>query len=338
LSYGGKIPIAPSIHLVPEGVFLMKVLLVDDTLTDRLVIKSYLKSMGHEIVIGENGEQAVSLFASEAPDLVLLDVIMPVMDGYEAARRIRASTAEWIPIIFLSAKTTAEDIAAGIEAGGDDYLLKPVDQLVITAKMGAMERIATMRRKLIEVSEALEDANAELQRLACVDGLTDLTNRRELDLSLMREARRCARQRAPLSVVMIDIDHFKAFNDTFGHLEGDECLRRVAGALRAQLKRPADIAARYGGEEFCLVLPDTDSVGAKEVAESVRQRVEALGIPQAPKAAAGTVTVSLGVATCLPGGEDQAHDLIQRADQALYKAKDSGRNRVEVASSNPSAS
>jgi diguanylate cyclase (GGDEF)-like protein len=332
LSHGGKIPIPESASFVLEGVFLVKVLLVDDTLTDRLVIKSYLKSMGHEIVIGENGEQAVSLFASEAPDLVLLDVIMPVMNGYEAARRIRASTAEWIPIIFLSAKTTAEDIAAGIEAGGDDYLLKPVDQLVITAKMGAMERIATMRRTLIKVSEELEAANAELQRLACVDGLTDLCNRRELDLSLTREARRCARRKTPLSLVMIDIDHFKAFNDTFGHLEGDECLRRVAGALRTELKRPADIAARYGGEEFCLVLPDTDAAGAKEVAESVRQRVAALGIPQAPGLAVITVTVSLGVATCVADGNDHANDLIARADQALYRAKEMGRNRVEVAS------
>jgi diguanylate cyclase (GGDEF)-like protein len=333
LKPGGKIPIAPSSYFVLSRVYPMKVLLIDDTLTDRLVIKSYLKSMGHEIVVGENGEQAVSLFASEAPDLVLLDVIMPVMDGYEAARRIRASTSEWIPIIFLSAKTTAEDIAAGIEAGGDDYLLKPVDQLVVTAKMGAMERIATMRRKLIEVSEALEGANAELQRLACVDGLTDLTNRRELDLSLTREVRRCARQRVPLSLVMIDIDHFKSFNDAFGHLDGDECLRRVAGALRAQLKRPADIAARYGGEEFCLVLPDTDAAGAKEVAESVRQYVEALSIPQAPAVAAGTVTVSLGVATRVPDRDDQAQDLIQQADQALYHAKESGRNRVGVAAS-----
>jgi len=309
----------------------MKILLVDDTLTDRLVVKSYLKSLGHQVVIGENGEQGVSLFESERPDLVLLDVNMPVMDGYDVARRIRASTTEWIPIVFLSARTEAEDIVAGIDAGGDDYLTKPVDQLVMTAKMVAMERIASMRSRLVQVSEELETANAELQRLACVDGLTDLVNRRELDGSLDRETRRCARHRLPLSVVMADIDHFKAYNDEYGHLAGDDCLRRVAAALRGQLRRSADIPARYGGEEFCIVLPETDESGAMHVAERLRLKVEALGIAHAPRVEPNRVTLSLGVAACIPESGADPKRLVQRADHALYQAKQQGRNRVALA-------
>ncbi|MEN8199158.1 MAG: diguanylate cyclase [Thermodesulfobacteriota bacterium] len=309
----------------------MKILLVDDTATERMLMATYLKKMGHEVIVGENGEQAVSLYSECQPDLILLDVIMPVMDGHEAARRIRALDDEWIPIIFLSAKTEADDIVAGIQAGGDDYLTKPVDRTVLSAKMHAMQRIAAMRQRLLDVTLELDGANQELQRLVSVDGLTGLANRRYLDQFIEHEMRRLRRSQSPIVLIMADIDNFKAYNDHFGHMGGDDCLRSVASALREELKRPADLVARYGGEEFCVVLPETKLAGGTHVAENLRRAVESRDLPQAPTIAAGRVTLSLGVAGCLADGRCDIKDILNKADQALYQAKQEGRNRVITA-------
>ena len=307
----------------------MKVLLVDDTLTDRMVVTAFLTKMGHEVLACENGEEGVQLFKEEQPELILLDVIMPVMDGYRAARKIRSLGDQWVPIIFLSGKTSPDDIAAGIEAGGDDYLTKPVDQIVLSAKMQAMQRIVAMRQHLLAVSLRLEEVNEELLRLVDVDGLTGLSNRRHLDHVLEQEYGRMARNRTPLSVVMADIDHFKAYNDHFGHLGGDDCLKTVAASMQAAARRAADLVARYGGEEFCVVLPETDLEGAVCVAEQLRSAIEELGIPQSPKAGSSCVTMSLGVASCIPTENTSLADLLKEADAALYKAKQEGRNRVQ---------
>ena len=235
----------------------MKILLVDDTSTDLVVLATYLRKMGHEVITCENGEQAFELFKLHQPDLLVLDVIMSGMDGYEVARRIRSLGDEWIPIIFLSSKTRAEDIVAGIEAGGDDYITKPVDQTVLIAKMHAMQRIAEMRKRLLNMTLQLDTANRELSRLVNVDGLTGLASRHFLDQYLENEVNRLGRTHLPLALIMADIDYFKAYNDHFGHIAGDECLKTVSATLQSQLHRPADFAARYGGEEFCIVLPET---------------------------------------------------------------------------------
>ncbi len=308
----------------------MRILLVDDTRTDRMIMNAYLKKLEHEIIVGENGEQAIDLYRKCKPDLVLLDVIMPVMDGHEVARRIRALKGEWVPIIFLSARTNAGDIAAGIEAGGDDYLTKPVDQTVLAAKMRAMQRIAAMRQRLLDVSTELESANAALQRLVDVDGLTGLANRRHLDRHLAQEAGRCARYKQPLSVIMADVDHFKTFNDLFGHLAGDDCLVSVSRVFEMGIKRSSDLAARYGGEEFCLVLPDTSAHAAQEKAEEIRLAVEALGITHAGTSVSSeVVTLSLGVATRVPKPGISPETLLLEADKALYHAKKAGRNKAK---------
>ncbi|MCP4697985.1 MAG: diguanylate cyclase [Gammaproteobacteria bacterium] len=308
----------------------MKVLLIDDTRFDRMILRSYLKQLGHEIISGENGEQALELYLTHHPDLILLDVLMPIMNGHEAARKIRELRDEWVPIIFLSAKENAKDIAAGIEAGGDDYLVKPIDQIVLTAKMQAMQRIANMRRRLLKVSQALEQANAELQRLAHADGLTGLANRRYLDDCLSREAVRCARYQLPMSVIMADIDHFKAYNDHYGHLAGDDCLRAVACALQSIIKRQTDLVARYGGEEFCVLLPDTPDSIALQQAEELRTAVQTLEIPHAAIAENSRLTLTLGVATCVPNSDFEVERLLRKADEALYYAKQNGRNRVQL--------
>ena len=305
----------------------MKILLVDDTRTDRLIMMAYLNKLGHEVVCGEDGQQAIRLYKSERPDLVIMDVIMPVMDGHQAATRIRENDDTWIPIIFLSARVDPEDIARGIDAGGDDYLTKPVDHTVLAAKMKAMQRISAMRHRLLEVSAELEKANDELRQLAHVDGLTGLSNRRYLDQFLRMEISRSRRYQQPLAVILADVDYFKRFNDHYGHLHGDDCLKKIARAQTAVCQRSTDLVARYGGEEFAIILPDTDVHSAEIMAERLRSSVQALAIQHEYSDVAKVCTLSLGVASGIPGSDSQAENLLQQADAALYQAKQTGRNR-----------
>jgi len=307
----------------------MKILLVDDTKTERLILSSYLQRLGHTIVEAENGQEAIRLFTSEHPDLVLMDVIMPEMDGHEAAQKMRQDESIWVPIIFLSGRVAAEDIVAGIEAGGDDYLAKPVNFTVLEAKMKALQRIAKMRRKLIDVSSELEVANAELKKLVNIDGLTGLANRRYLDKYLRVETARSIRNRQELAVILCDIDYFKKYNDTYGHLKGDDCLKDMASVLNKATRRSADLVARYGGEEFAVVLPDTNGESARALAEQMRHAVEDLN-QEHSGAGFGKVTLSLGVYSSLPEGVDDAEKILLKADKALYQAKQSGRNRVQL--------
>jgi diguanylate cyclase (GGDEF)-like protein len=307
----------------------MKILIVDDSPSELLVLQSRLRRLGHEVASAADGVRGIELFEQLKPDLVLLDVVMPGIDGHEAARRMRAVESDWIPIIFLSGRAENEDIAAGIEAGGDDYLIKPCDPTVLAAKMQSMQRIAAMREKLLATTRDLERANTALALAAQTDGLTGVGNRRALDETLLREIGRAARRRTTVAVVMLDVDHFKLFNDRYGHLAGDECLRRVAGAVAGAALRAGDFVGRYGGEEFCLILPDTDSQGALHIAEQVRAAVEALAIPSARDGA--PVTVSLGVAARHVDSGMSHEALLAEADGALYLAKKAGRNRVAVA-------
>ena len=304
----------------------MKILIIDDSPSELLLLQSRLRRLGHEVFSAANGVRGLEMFVELKPDLVLLDVVMPGIDGHETARRMRAAESDWVPIIFLSGRTESEDIAAGIEAGGDDYLAKPCDPTVLAAKMQSMQRIAAMRARLLQTTRELENANAALALIAQTDGLTGVGNRRALDDALAREVGRAARNRTPISVVMLDVDHFKLYNDRYGHLAGDECLRRVARAVAATPARAADFVGRYGGEEFCIVLPDTPALGALHAAERMRLAVEALEIPAAGDAK--WVSVSLGVATGLPASGAALVGLLADADRALYAAKHAGRNRA----------
>ena len=308
----------------------MNILLIDDTKTDQLIMKTYLSKMGHEITLGNNGRQAVELFKEVQPDLVIMDVVMPEMDGYEAAQKIRQISDEWIPVIFLSARMDPEDIIKGIDSGGDDYLIKPVNHRVLEAKMKAMQRISEMRYQLIEASSQLQAANVELKQLVNVDGLTGLSNRRYLDELLAREIARAMRHQQPLTVILCDIDYFKAFNDHYGHLHGDDCLKQVGGVLKNICKRPTDLAARYGGEEFAVVLSDCGQKSAMQMAEALRQAVEARSIKHEYSPTAQVVTMSLGVCTQIPVQGDTAEHLLKKADEALYTAKHAGRNQVKT--------
>ena len=304
----------------------MKILVIEDSGSERMFLQLYLVKQGHEVLIAENGIAGVAMFAETAPDLVLLDMLMPDMDGRETVRRIRALSDEWVPVIFLSGQDATEDIEAALDAGGDDYLVKPFKPKILNAKIRSMQRIAAMRQRLVE-------ANIKLTHLAEIDGLTGLPNRHRLDQKLNEEVGRCARARLPLSVILLDIDHFKRFNDTYGHLIGDACLKLVGQSLVAELHRPADLVGRYGGEEFCVVLPDTALAGAVTIAEQLRKAVSALVLQTDAEPA--RLTISLGVTTLVPQPGAKADDLLKPADAALYQAKADGRNLVRSAITAP---
>jgi diguanylate cyclase (GGDEF)-like protein len=305
-----------------------KILIVDDSATIRTALVTAVQAMKHEAIPAENGEKAVELFIAERPSLVLLDVKMPGMDGYETARRIRAAQPdEWTPIIFLSASEYDQDLERAIESGGDDYLVKPVSSVVLSAKIRALQRLDQMRRKLMEVSKDLSAANQRLEMLVHQDGLTGIPNRRALDYLVEQQFAHATRAKEPLSIVLCDVDHFKAYNDRYGHLAGDECLRKIAAAVARSCKRTSDFAARYGGEEFALLLPDTPTAGALQVVEAARREVAMLSIPHEASGTSKIVTLSGGVATLAPGQDKRPADLIARADGALYEAKRLGRNR-----------
>lgn len=310
----------------------MKALVIEDTATSQAVICHLLERLGIQPVQARDGLSGIANFEKEQPDLILLDIILPGIDGFEVARRIRAmeKPGEWTPIIFLTALTKDEDLERGIEAGGDDYLFKPVSEVVLAAKVRAMQRIIQMRHSLLVLTRKLDSANRELTRLSAVDGLTGIANRRQFDEALLREWRRCLREREPLSLLMVDVDYFKQYNDGYGHQAGDECLKTVAATLRGKLRRPADIVARYGGEEFAAVLPDTAQEGAVRVAESMSSAIQQLGIPH-EGSVFGSLTVSVGVATLVPLQVEGLPRLLGAADWALYEAKREGRNCVRVA-------
>lgn len=318
---------SPDLYLFWE---VMKALVIDDTLTTVTLVCQQLRRMGIEPLSARDGAVGIELFKEHRPDLVLLDIVMPGLGGFEVAKRMRQleRDGEWTPIIFLTARTSDEDLERGIAVGGDDYLVKPVSEVVLTAKVRAMQRIAQMRYSLVVLTRRLDDANRELTRLSSVDGLTGISNRRQFDEFLAREWARGIRSSAPLSLLMCDVDYFKQYNDLYGHQAGDECLKTVASVLAQGVRRPADMAARYGGEEFAVILPDTDREGAVRVAEAMREGLQALALRHAGSSMQ-VVTMSVGVATMTADREHGGGELLlSGADAALYEAKQTGRNRV----------
>jgi diguanylate cyclase (GGDEF)-like protein len=311
---------------------MQKILIVDDSATVRAGLAAAAREMKLEPVLAEDGEKALTLFLAERPSVVLLDVNMPGIDGYETARRIRAASPEdWIPILFLSASVGDQDLERAIECGGDDYLVKPVSAVVLSAKIRAMQRLDKMRGRLVEVSRELASANQRLETLVHQDGLTGIANRRAFDYLLERQFAHAVRSHEPLSIALCDVDQFKAYNDRYGHPAGDECLRKIGAAIGRSCRRATDFAARYGGEEFALLLPDTPSSGALQVVEAARSEVAALAIAHDASSVAKVVTLSAGVASFQTGRDKVAAELISRADEALYRAKHLGRNRCVCA-------
>lgn len=289
-------------------------LIVDDDKQNRLLLSELLQD-DHRVILAKNGLQALDRAREHQPDLILLDVLMPEMDGYAVIRALKHDDAtRHIPVIFVSALDSAISEELGLELGAVDYIAKPFNPSIVRARVRNHLQLVHQRRLL--------------ERLAMIDSLTEIPNRRRFMQHLEQERRRCLRSDSPLSLMVLDVDHFKNFNDTYGHIAGDVVLKQVATAIKGELKRPGDMVARYGGEEFVVLMPEIDAGGAYSLAGQIRAAVEALNIPHADSTAGPRVTLSIGGITVSPDelGVDDA--LIERADKSLYEAKHSGRNRV----------
>lgn len=329
----------------------LAILIVDDEPDTRRLLAYILNNAGHSnIQMAISAHDALEQLGlegtgtpGEPPDLILMDLTLPDMHGVEAIRRIKAAPAyEDVPIVVVTGRTEDDELVRAFDAGAVDYIRKPFNRIEFMARVRSALQLKSERDKrkaregeLVAVTEQLETANQQLERLSWLDGLTDIPNRRQFDATLDLEWRRCLRHGLPLALIMTDVDHFKSYNDHLGHQAGDDCLRRVARAHAAIVSRPGDLAARYGGEEFALILPDTDLNGAEAVAQRLRASVEELRLPHPASSVGPTVTISAGVASIIPATVGVAADLIAAADRALYQAKQTGRNRVHLASDGP---
>lgn len=288
------------------------ILVVDDMPSNIEILAGLLRDK-YKVKAARNGRKALDIARSEnPPDLILLDVVMPEMDGYEVCRQLKSEPdTSAIPIIFVTSLSDEQDEERGLRLGAVDYITKPFRTAIVMAR--------------VENHLHLKRYQDLLKRQSTMDGLTGLPNRRAFDELLSQEWRRGARLRSRLSLIMLDVDHFKQFNDNYGHLAGDDCLRAVGRGL-ASVGRSMDFVGRYGGEEFGYILPHTDHEGAVRVAERLREAVAGLGITHEHSSAAHQVTVSMGVATVLPDNKHAPEELIDAADRMLYQAKEDGRN------------
>lgn len=302
----------------------MKILIVEDSATLRHAMSQYITDAGHTPLIAQSGEEALQLLEDTPVDMIIMDVEMPGLNGFETTRLIREWLGgHWIPIIFVTGLNEDENYREGIEAGGDDYLIKPVSYMIFKAKIRAMERIAEMR-------DQLNRLNAELESLSKLDGLTQILNRRTFNELAQQQWLAAARKQQPVSVLMIDVDHFKLYNDHYGHPAGDACLKKVTEAIKSCLHRPTDLLGRFGGEEFIVLLPETDVNGAFKVADAINKAVLNTQLRHDVAPSHHLVTVSVGGASCNLTNGHTLEELIKTADRALYKAKRSGRNRALV--------
>jgi diguanylate cyclase (GGDEF)-like protein len=292
------------------------VLITDDSLVVRAVVRAHLETEGHLVIEAEDGESALEQCRKLPPDVILLDIEMPGMDGYQVLAELKADEQlKDVPVVFLTDRTSMEDVLAGLRGGAHDYLKKPFEPAELVARVAAALHVKRLQ-------DQLRDRNADLDRISRTDVLTDLYNRRHLEEELVRHHVDARRHNDPLCVLLLDIDHFKHVNDTYGHPSGDVVLVMFADRLRAQL-RGGDIAGRWGGEEFLVLLPRTDLAGAMVVAERIRHATEAT-----PVVASGrdiSVTVSGG---CALGPGNSTEEMVHAADSRLYAAKAAGRNLI----------
>jgi two-component system, cell cycle response regulator len=289
---------------------LTKVLVVDD---EEIICTLFAAMLGHygryHVVTTTDGRQVMDILRREPFDVMLLDMSMPAISGLDVLRQVTQAFEE-LPVIIVTGHGSIEIAVESMQAGAADFVTKPVPAAVLH----------------LRIQKALE--HARTRRLASTDGLTEVYNHRTFQERLSQEIARADRYRRPLSVLMIDVDHFKVYNDTCGHPQGDIVLQDLARLLR-EMSRTSDTVARYGGEEFAIILPETDSVGAQKIAQRLREQVEGYAFPGQDLMPGGSLTISIGVATHAPAGSKDA--LLQAADTALYTAKREGRNRVCVA-------
>lgn len=350
-------------RLVVDGGSMMSIMIVDDSEDVRLLIKTMLNSAGYTDL--DTAESAHDLFrrlgieeresknmrvektaavhgrTGEDIDLILLDIILPDIDGIEVCRKIKNDNHfKDTPILMVSSKSMSEDLEQAFLAGAIDFIHKPFDRVELISRVKSALRLKNeidarkaRERDLLVLTKELEKTNEQLQDLTHIDALTGIANRRHFDTHVDLEWKRAIRDKTNMSIIMIDIDFFKDYNDTYGHPEGDKCLQKIAHTLSINLHRPGDYLARYGGEEFVVLLTETDAKGAEIIAEALRASVEHLEIIHSGSRTGDFVTISLGVASTVPWQNSNYRDLLNLADAALYEAKREGRNRVKITTS-----
>jgi two-component system, cell cycle response regulator len=311
-----------------------RILVVDDHPDNVEIIEARLASRGFTVETASNGQEALDRVYENPPHLILLDVMMPLIDGYEVSRRIKNDAKlPFIPIILVTARDSTEDKVEGLDAGAEDYLTKPINFPELEARVRSMLRIKRLQDELDQKNRELEDVNRKLKKLSITDGLTELFNHRHVHELLHEEFERSRRSGDPIAVAMLDLDRFKQVNDTYGHPTGDVILFETARILR-ETAREIDMIGRYGGEEFIAILPGTSEQEAARFADRVRERIESHVFRD--DATEVRMTMSAGVASHPEFPVDNPDLLLKRADEALYAAKEGGRNRVVRASDSAS--
>lgn len=324
----------------------INILVVDDDRDIKLLLESYLKKLEvDKIYFTETAAETFELLNLKAEknetgiDLIILDIILKDKDGIEICKKIKMmETYQEIPVIMITAQKASKFLKRAFEAGASDFIKKPINKIEFIARVNSALKLRKETKKriarekeLLEISAELKAVNKKLEKIALQDGLTGLANRRLFDKTLKEELKRAKRQKNSLALIMADIDNFKAYNDTYGHQQGDECLRKVASVLEENTKRASDFAARYGGEEFAVILPDTAKNGAVKVAEDIRNDIQNLKLEHKNSSVNKYVTLSLGVSSLKTEKEINQKlidSFIKKADQALYQAKENGKNRV----------
>lgn len=317
----------------------MKILICDqDTENLKGIEKNFLE-LGHKSIFAVNGMDAIEKFSSEQPDLVLISEDLPLVNGFEATKKIKENCydfADWIPVVFMSSSTDDDTVAKAIESGADFFLHKPMSIQLLKATIKAMRRLVSYRQNLIDFGHQLREVNDKLllsnqllSELSLKDPLTLLANRRAFEENLERICRQAIQNKKPVSLLMIDVDHFKMYNDTYGHQAGDVCLQKVASTFHLPVAGGKNIIARYGGEEFAIILPETEQAEAVAIAEKIREAVQLLELKNIGTLR-GFVTLSIGVSTSSPEVPFTSESLVSAGDEALYQAKEQGRNIVVV--------
>ncbi|GEO82043.1 diguanylate cyclase domain-containing protein [Pararhodospirillum oryzae] len=292
-----------------------RILIVDDT-RENIDLLMELFRDEYRVSAATTPERALKLARSDQPpDIVLLDILMPGMNGYQVCATLKSDArTRNIPVVFVTAVSEVMDAAKGFDAGAVDYITKPFHPPVVKARV----RLHLELRKKYQL----------LETYAFLDALTEVPNRRRFEQTLEDEWNRAQRQGDDLALLFFDVDYFKMFNDTYGHGQGDECLRRLATTASRTLRRSGDFLARYGGEEFVVILPRTDLEHARAAAETLSRAVDALALPHATSQVEPFVTISIGVVAGVPSTRLSPADLVAAADKALYAAKHAGRHRI----------
>jgi diguanylate cyclase (GGDEF)-like protein len=304
----------PIVKLLDSAYTMPKLLVVDDQPIN-IQVMHQIFSANFQIFMATSGPQALAICKDNPPDLVLLDIVMPGMDGFEVCAQLQADPATRnIPVIFVTGHTDAAQETHGLEVGAVDFISKPVNPAVVRAR--------------VKTHLTLKLQSDVMRKLVFLDGLTGVYNRRFFDQQLAMEMARSVRNASPLALILLDVDFFKRYNDRYGHQSGDDCLRQIALTLKEGLRRPADLVARYGGEEFACILPETGFEDAMAIATELEQRVRDKAIPHENSDTAPVVTISLGVAGRGANASTEGSTLLAEADTQLYKAKNGGRGRV----------